>query len=115
MRVHEQVKRIAAIQSEIDLFQTACDDALRTLRDASAVQTAENSCEGVFRADRFLQSTIALQTELIGKALLDVDGGPVREALIGEEGGFHSRTATLREEFQKEVATAVRAGGRREA
>ncbi|KAK8824053.1 hypothetical protein WA556_003378 [Blastocystis sp. ATCC 50177/Nand II] len=96
VRVHEQVKRIAAIQSEIDLFQTACDDALRTLRDAPAAQTAENSCEGVFRADRFLQSTIALQTELIGKALLD----------IGEEGGFHSRTATLREEFQKEVATA---------
>ena len=96
VRVHEQVKRIAAIQSEIDLFQTACDDALRTLRDAPAAQTAENSCEGVFRADRFLQSTIALQTELIGKALLD----------IGEEGGFHSRTAMLREEFQKEVATA---------
>lgn len=80
VRVHEQVKRIAAIQSEIDLFQTACDDALRTLRDAPAAQTAENSCEGVFRADRFLQSTIALQTELIGKALLDVGRGPVREA-----------------------------------
>lgn len=67
--MHEQVKRIHSIQNDIDAFQAGCDELIAT-QAASENEPAEEAED--FRADRFLQSALSLQTEFIGRALLEV-------------------------------------------
>lgn len=102
IRVHEQVKRIHSIQNDIDAFQAGCDELIAA-QAASENEPAEEAED--FRADRFLQSALSLQTEFIGRALLEIDD---------EATGFHGRVTQLREQFVSEVNVAVAAGRRRE-
>lgn len=57
-----------AIKNEIDAFQTNCENLLR------AQQTQEESTDegSEVRGDVFLQSSIRMQSALIGKVLLEV-------------------------------------------
>lgn len=70
--MHEQVKRIHSIQNDIDAFQAGCDELIAT-QATSENEPAEEAED--FRADRFLQSALSLQTEFIGRALLEVGVG----------------------------------------
>ena len=70
IRVHEQLKRMTSIQNEIDGFQNCCEEVLKTTSSLVS-PVAEETLEAL-RGDRFLQTTMKLQSELIGRALLEV-------------------------------------------
>ncbi|KAK8801203.1 hypothetical protein WA171_004350 [Blastocystis sp. BT1] len=90
IRVHEQVKKMEAIKNEIDAFQANCENQLRTQ------QTQEESIDegSEIRGDVFLQSSIRMQSALIGKVLLEIDD---------DSSGFHGKVTTLKEQFAAEV------------
>ena len=58
-----------AIKNEIDAFQTNCENLLRSQQTKD--EPVEEGSESV-RGDIFLQSSIRMQSELIGKVLLEV-------------------------------------------
>ena len=58
-----------AIKNEIDAFQTNCENLLRS--QLTKDEPVEEGSESV-RGDIFLQSSIRIQSELIGKVLLEV-------------------------------------------
>lgn len=58
-----------AIKNEIDAFQTNCENLLRSQQTKD--EPVEEGSELV-RGDIFLQSSIRMQSELIGKVLLEV-------------------------------------------
>lgn len=58
-----------AIKNEIDAFQTNCENLLRSQQTKD--ESVEEGSESV-RGDIFLQSSIRIQSELIGKVLLEV-------------------------------------------
>ena len=58
-----------AIKNEIDAFQTNCENLLRSQQTKD--EPVEEGSESV-RGDIFLQSSIRIQSELIGKVLLEV-------------------------------------------
>lgn len=58
-----------AIKNEIDAFQTNCENLLRSQQTKD--ESVEEGSESV-RGDIFLQSSIRMQSELIGKVLLEV-------------------------------------------
>ena len=69
IRVHEQVKRMSSIQYEIDSFQQTLDDLVKNSQPKK--EEASVDVETI-RSDVFVRSTIATQSEMIGKALLEV-------------------------------------------
>lgn len=89
VRVHEQVKMMEAIRKEIDLFQNTCDELM-----TKAPEETEEPEDSAIRGDLFVQSSIRRQSELIGKVLLEIDDN---------SGGFHSKIATLKEQFAAEI------------
>ena len=70
IRVHEQVKKMAAIKNEIDSFQENCENLLRVAQTTE--ETPGEGDEESVRGDLFLQSSLKLQSELIGRVLLEV-------------------------------------------
>ena len=95
IRVHEQVKRMNSIQYEIDSFQQSCDDLLKNYQTK---QEKESLDVDSVRADMFLRSTMQAQSEMIGRALLEIND---------DNSGFHGRMTTLREEFAAEAASSL--------
>lgn len=69
IRVHEQVKKMSSIQYEIDSFQQTLDDLVKNSQPKK--EEASMDVETI-RSDVFVRSTIATQSEMIGKALLEV-------------------------------------------
>jgi singapore isolate B (sub-type 7) whole genome shotgun sequence assembly, scaffold_4 len=99
VRVHEQVKMMEAIRKEIDLFQNTCDELM-----TKAPEETEEPEDSAIRGDLFVQSSIRRQSELIGKVLLEV-GMPITIPIQIDDnsGGFHSKIATLKEQFAAEI------------
>lgn len=60
---------MASIQNEIDGFQNCCEEMMKATLQSSI--TEETTLEEL-RGDQFLQTTMKLQSELIGRALLEV-------------------------------------------
>lgn len=60
---------MTSIQNEIDSFQRNCDNII--INEKHAIQPDEKPLE-TLRGDQFLQTTMRLQSELIGRALLEV-------------------------------------------
>ena len=58
-----------AIQQEIDRFQTTCEEIIHTAQQGN---TEDETATEELRADQFLQTTMKIQSELIGHALLEV-------------------------------------------
>ena len=69
IRVHEQVKKMSSIQNDIDAFQNNCDNLIKSQHESSVSSTDTEN----IRADVFLQTSMKLQSELIGQTLLEVE------------------------------------------
>ena len=69
IRIHEQIKRMNAIQQELDHFQITCEEIIQSTLQSN---TENEISTELLRADQFLQSTMKIQSELIGHALLEV-------------------------------------------
>ena len=106
IRVHEQLKRMTSIQNEIDGFQNCCEEMMKATLQSSI--TEETTLEEL-RGDQFLQTTMKLQSELIGRALLEVQKTIHLTKQIDESDntGFHSHVTTLREQLAEEIHSRV--------
>ena len=75
IRIHEQVKKMNAIKNEIDSFQSFCTSVVEK-HNAGIVREGElqndDMTSGSMRGDEFLKSSIQLQSQLIGKILIEV-------------------------------------------
>lgn len=75
VRIHEQVKKMNAIKNEIDSFQSFCTSVVEK-HNAGIAREAEirneDLASGSMRGDEFLKSSIQLQSQLIGKILIEV-------------------------------------------
>ena len=69
IRIHEQIKRMNAIQQELDHFQITCEEIIQSTLQSN---TENEISTELLRADQFLQTTMKIQSELIGHALLEV-------------------------------------------
>ena len=69
IRIHEQIKRMNAIQQELDHFQITCEEIIQSTLQSN---TENEISTELLRADQFLQMTMKIQSELIGHALLEV-------------------------------------------
>ena len=76
VRIHEQIKKMGAIKDEIDSFQSFCKVSLEKQNELKLHQAETNALEDEnmfsLRGDEFLKSSIQLQSQLIGKVLLEV-------------------------------------------
>lgn len=60
---------MTSIQNEIDSFQTNCDNII--MNENNSIHPDETPLD-TLRGDQFIQTTMRLQSELIGRALLEV-------------------------------------------
>ena len=92
IRIHEQIKRMNAIQQELDHFQITCEEIIQSTLQSN---TENEISTELLRADQFLQTTMKIQSELIGHALLEIEEN--------DSIGFHSQITTLKEQFITQV------------
>ena len=60
---------MASIQNEIDAFNSTCDDIIQSALQPSI---ADETPLEELRGDQFLKATMKMQSEFIGRALLEV-------------------------------------------